>query len=89
MEFTEAQRRDLVTRYGALYRALNMGDETGEAASIELLGVVREYEEGLPRLPLSRCPLTGEVQVHSFDPFGLDGPWWNFEAPARPLLDDL
>lgn len=89
MHFQEEERNRIVSRYAALYRALNMGDETGEAASVELLGVVREYEEGLPRLPLSRCPLTGEVQVHSFDPYGLDGPWWNCEAPARPLLERI
>jgi len=89
MEFNESQRRDLVTRYGDLYRALNLGEETGETASAELLEVVQAYEEGLPRLPLSRCPLTGEVQVHSFDPYGLDGPWWNYEAPARPLLERI
>lgn len=42
------------------------------------------YEDLIPRVPLSRCPFSQEVLNHSFDSFGLDGLWWNFEAPVRP-----
>ena len=42
------------------------------------------YLAGLPTLPLSRCPHTGETAWHSFDPYGLDGLWWRYGAAARP-----
>lgn len=47
------------------------------------------YEDSLPRLVLGRCPFSRELFYHSFDPFGLDGLWWNFEAPVRPLEELL
>lgn len=49
-----------------------------------------EYADRLPRLVLSRCPFTGEPLKRSFDPFGLDGPWWHvlndvvFDEPRAP-----
>lgn len=48
-----------------------------------------EYLDKLPRIPLSRCPFTGQVVNHSFDPYGIDGLWWNYESPARPMFEDL
>ncbi len=46
------------------------------------------YQDGLPRPALSRCPFTGAIVHLAIDSFGLDGPWWNYEVPARPG-DDL
>lgn len=42
------------------------------------------YRLMTPTIPLSRCPHTGRLLYHSFDPFGLDGLWWNYETPVRP-----
>ncbi len=36
-----------------------------------------EYADRLPRVPMSACPFTGEILKRSFDPYGLDGPWWH------------
>lgn len=36
----------------------------------------KEYFERLPRIDLSRCPFCEAVMTHSFDPWGLDGLWW-------------
>lgn len=41
------------------------------------------YAYRVPRLPLSRCPFTGEAVVHSIDHYGLDGPWWDYHAAPR------
>ncbi len=60
-----------------------------DGAAQALTGICRQYEEGLPRLALSRCPHTGLVEKHSFDPYGMDGLWWNYHAPARPLRERL
>ena len=82
--FTEAERADLVARIARLYREALFAEGDGGG---ELAEAARAYEAGLPRVALGRCPLTGEVQFHSFDPFGLDGPWWNHEDPQRPLVE--
>jgi len=50
-----------------------------------VLDLYKEYEEGLPVVPMSRCPFTGEVVWHTIDYYGIDGPWWDFERPARPV----
>jgi hypothetical protein len=60
-----------------------------EAAGSRLTALCREYEDGLPRLEFARCPFTGWVQKHTFDPYGLDGLWWNLRAPARPLRERI
>ena len=39
--------------------------------------VLGEYFARLPRVVMSVCPFTGEPLMRSFDPFGLDGPWWH------------
>jgi hypothetical protein len=52
--------------------------------------VLAEYVDRLPRVPMSVCPFSGAPLLHSFDPFGLDGPWWQqdreveIEEPAPP-----
>lgn len=43
-----------------------------------------QYRSMTPVMPLSRCPFSQRLFYHSFDPYGLDGPWWNYEAPVRP-----
>ncbi|MCK5670289.1 hypothetical protein KAI10_02810 [Candidatus Bathyarchaeota archaeon] len=43
-----------------------------------------QYRIMTPVMPLSRCPHTGRLLYHSFDPYGLDGLWWNYEVSVRP-----
>jgi hypothetical protein len=53
---------------------------------LSMLAAMRaEYEGLVPVLPLSRCPFTGRVVYHSIDPYGIDGLWWNYESPVRPV----
>lgn len=56
-----------------------------EELQMQLEEMRDQYEDNLPVLPLSRCPFTNEVVYHSIDPFGLDGLWWNYDAPVRKL----
>jgi hypothetical protein len=43
------------------------------------------YFGALPRTPMSQCPFCGESLVRTFDPYGLDGPWWRSSAtPEEP-----
>jgi hypothetical protein len=50
-----------------------------------LAAMQEEYEAHVPVLPLSRCPFTGRVVYHSIDPYGIDGLWWSYESPVRPV----
>lgn len=88
-QLTMSGRQELLRRYFELVQRINDAgvDQVDEAAREEMLEAEHLYEQQLPRVPLSRCPLTGEVILHSFDAYGLDGLWWNYEAPARPLLE--
>lgn len=58
-----------------------------EELQIKLTEMRDEYAEGLPVLPLSRCPFTGEVVDYCIDLLGLDGLWWNYDAPVRRTED--
>jgi hypothetical protein len=52
--------------------------------------VLGEYADRLPRITVSACPFTSLRMKHSFDPWGLDGPWWHctpevkIEEPTFP-----
>ena len=61
---------DLIEDERALFR------RSGELA--------REYLALLPRIALSRCPLTQAAVVAPVDTAGLDGPWWRYDSPLRP-----
>lgn len=50
----------------------------------EIQELLRRYLEGLPVRDLSRCPFTGKKFSLAIDDLGLDGLWWNFDAPKRP-----
>jgi len=79
------ERRAILDRYFAL---LPQAEEDPEA-SLQLSALSQKYVEGLPRLLLSRCPFTKFELRHSFDPYGLDGLWWNYHDPARPLRERI
>lgn len=52
---------------------------------VKLSAARDDYRQGIPVLPLSRCPFTMQVVYHSIDPYGLDGLWWNNQVPIRPV----
>lgn len=85
LPFRPARRRALLDE---AFQLMPLAVEDAQAGG-RLSELGREYEEGLPRLDFARCPFTGLVQRHTFDPYGLDGLWWNLRAPARPLRERL
>lgn len=85
LPFRPAHRRALLDE---AFRLMPLAVEDAQAGE-RLSAVCREYEEGLPRLDFACCPFTGWVQKHTFDPYGLDGLWWNLRAPARPLRERI
>ena len=42
-----------------------------------------EYFDRLPRVLMGVCPFTQQPLMHSYDPFGLDGPWWHKDMMAK------
>ncbi|MCB1211178.1 MAG: zinc ribbon domain-containing protein [Verrucomicrobiales bacterium] len=51
--------------------------------SSELSSLIDGYRSTLVSIPVSRCPFTGEPWNRKTDISGLDGLWWDFEAPVR------
>ncbi|MEO5989141.1 MAG: hypothetical protein ABIU54_13515 [Candidatus Eisenbacteria bacterium] len=94
----KAERDALLARAASIERELYPPEdgppEPVGAARVRLLDtyyqVLHEYGDRLPRIGISRCPLTMKPLHRSVDPFGLDGPWWHksciveIEEPAPP-----
>lgn len=92
----KAERDWLIERYFAEFdeyvRLFNAdASEKKQDAALELSDSrIIEYYGRLPRMTLSRCPFTGEPLVRAFDPWGIDGFWWQREKirdtdePAAP-----
>ncbi|HCF51077.1 MAG TPA: hypothetical protein DER60_12400 [Syntrophomonas sp.] len=58
-----------------------------EELQVQLAKMRDEYEQWLPVVPLSRCPFSGEAVDYCIDLLGLDGLWWNYDAPVRRTED--
>jgi len=92
-------RRDLLGAHAALEAALTdlavdyrktPSQELADAHALlaDLLNRERdEYLDLLPYRAVSRCPHTGLVALYPIDDAGLDGLWWRYEEPERPLAD--
>ena len=73
---TPKQRRAVLETYAK-------ADAEGDVGT--LVTAQRRYLAGLPRPALSRSPFTKELVTHSIDPVDIDGPWWNYNVPVRPV----
>jgi len=51
----------------------------------EIGGLWEQYLNDLPIAALSRSPLSGDLLEYAIDTSGLDGLWWNYGQPLRPL----
>jgi len=95
MNLTPDARRSLLDEYFAVNHDIVQlsyaQNANRSAARSEEIDVRRQrsrqlwktYEAGLPTVALSRCPFSGLVLEMPFDPLGLDGLWWRYEAPIR------
>ena len=100
---TKEERNRLLARAtqlnSELYPAGDKPAPTGRAAAVireAYYKVLGEYADRLPRVRMSTCPLTGAALTRAFDPWGLDGPWWQDdcevefdEPPAPPTMKVL
>lgn len=80
--------RDRVTEYVA--DAEIAADALAEARAYEravreaLDEAVQAYWAALPRVPIARDPISGEVVTFAIDTEGIDGAWWDYHAALRP-----
>jgi hypothetical protein len=94
---THAERDKLILDYETTHTRWIKGIKDGSLNSHESDELKREvkriktaYFAGLPRMTLSRCPFTSTPLVKAFDPWGVDGYWWQedeaaaFEEPPAP-----
>jgi hypothetical protein len=102
MAWTADERKAIVNRYHEILAEMSdaqfsLGALEGKAkeAVIEQVGklsdalyrLVTDYKEALPIIPLSRCPISGDVLKHSFDAVDLCGFWWRGDRPVRPQVE--
>ena len=98
--FTKEERQALLDQYFSLYTRWQDHDyqlsvsgkkedgaltRVADKLGMDLMSLRDQYRSNLPVLPLSRCPFCSQVIYHSLDNFGIDGLWWNYEAPVRPV----
>lgn len=98
--FTQEERQALLNQYFPAYKRWQELDyqlavsEEKDQDSLSLekdqigknLMYLRDlYRLNLPVIPISRCPFSSQVLYHSIDHFGIDGLWWNYDAPMRPV----
>lgn len=78
---SQDQRRKILNEYFESYGVPDQADER--------LRLKDEYSGVLAEAQISRCPLTREVVVMAIDMFGIDGLWWDYYDPVRPIADPL
>lgn len=87
---TKVERDELLARHNralAGYRSALMAQDRDGATRQRQASdaALAEYFERLPVVTMATCPFTAKPLLRSFDPFGLDGPWWQAGA-KRPGL---
>ncbi|HRY13629.1 MAG TPA: hypothetical protein P5309_08655 [Syntrophomonadaceae bacterium] len=94
------ERREFLQQYFARlekwreYDLAQAHDENGafmaaemEKLQAQLADMRDEYADSLPVVSLSRCPFTSEKVEYCIDLGGLDGLWWNYDAPVRQMTE--
>ncbi|MBE0543991.1 MAG: hypothetical protein IH623_21825 [Verrucomicrobia bacterium] len=88
MLLTRNERNNLLGRLreleGRLFPLNDAEAPTGRAAARlneACYQLLAEYGDRLPRVIMGACPFTGAPLKCSFDPYGLDGPWWWKDCP--------
>lgn len=86
--FTQQEREGLLRRYSeanATYNELMDKGQYDDADRYlkETTSIAEEYFERLPRMVMGCCPFDGQPLVRTFDPYGLDGFWWDLDATPQ------
>ena len=88
--FSKKERDDVLQQYNEAqdhYNSLMDLEKYDESniPKIEAKRLSDLYFELLPKVIMSCCPFDDEPLIRTFDPFGLDGLWWDVDAfPEEP-----
>jgi hypothetical protein len=85
---SDEQRTELLNQlfqYHEVYTKIAQNKGVLEPISEAIQQLIEQYKASLPVLSLSRCPFTGELVHMAIDNKGLDGLWWNYNSPKRPI----
>jgi hypothetical protein len=75
-----ARHEELLAEYVQGVEAESLEYDEERALHLASEAALEEYFASLPRPVLSRCPFCSGLYRHSFDPWGVDGYWWQEEA---------
>ena len=95
--FTAQERQAILDTFREAWEAKERAELTNPATDTSARRAVMSqaadaYLDGLPIVPISRSPLSGEVFETAIDTFGIDGLWWAYDYEYRvhvPAPDDL
>lgn len=82
--FSMANMQEQLLLQTAEESADNTNESKREQLAKQLQEMIDQYMNQLPSVAVSRCPFTGEVLTLKMDDVGIDGLWWNYDAPKRP-----
>ncbi|MFZ2148960.1 MAG: hypothetical protein WAV28_17250 [Sedimentisphaerales bacterium] len=88
--FSKDERDELLRNYNEAQRIYNqlMDQEKFDEADKfrdKAKRLSEEYFQKVPRLTVSCCPFDGKPLIRTFDPYGLDGLWWQGAAMPEEL----
>lgn len=86
---SKADRDRIIAEYFRLEDAIRASQQNDVAAKESLrkerLACAKVYFGNLSRVPLSRCPFCNVIHARAFDPWGLDGLWWQYDECIVPI----
>jgi hypothetical protein len=78
--------RDLAELHKQRDQVLEREDwDLGDVLMAKIDQLNAAYNEGLPRVVMSCCPICGRSLVRTFDPMGFDGLWWRSDYPTEEV----
>jgi hypothetical protein len=87
---TKDERNKIISKFistGNDYEKLMDRGDYDEARKLRLKRrqLQTRYYDGLPRVTMSVCPFCDALLIRKFDPYGLDGMWWDrYGIPNEP-----
>lgn len=89
--WTKAERDELLRAEETRRQVCRTTDEDDDMAHerLRLEGdrLHRAYWDGVPRLPLSACPRCGQILHKAFDPWGIEGWFWQEKMGEDDLVE--
>lgn len=76
-------RNICLSRYRSAETRLATADSDARHVRSLCNTAMADYFASLPRMPLGKCPFCSAITYRMFDPWGLDGLWWQERFPHK------